>query len=113
MIRKKNHDAVEPRKQTNEQTNRKHNPETIIGPTKQTHEQKMTEINVDFDSLTLLLKASSKDQIRELLVSAFDRRFDAGWPSKDAVDAAVETLALEAAVEGDNLLRAIKAFVKV
>jgi len=73
----------------------------------------MTEINVDFDSLTLLLKASSKDQIRELLVSAFDRRFDAGWPSKDAVDAAVETLALEAAVEGDNLLRAIKAFVKL
>ena len=73
----------------------------------------MSEPSVDFDFLTLLLKASSKDQIRELLVGAFERRFDAGYPSKDAADAAVSALALEDANDGEKLLRAVRAFVKV
>lgn len=73
----------------------------------------MSEPSVDFDFLTLLLKASSKDQIRELLVGAFERRFDPGYPSKDAADAAVSALALEDANDGEKLLRAVRAFVKL
>jgi len=73
----------------------------------------MSEPSVDFETLTLLLKASSKDQIRELLVVAFENRLAASWPAKEAVDAAVSALGLEDAAEGEKLLRAVGAFVKL
>ena len=73
----------------------------------------MAEPAVDFDSLILLLKASSKDQIRELLVNAFERRFDACWPQKDAVDALAASLALESPEEATKLMKAVSGLVKV
>ena len=73
----------------------------------------MSEPVVDFDSLTLLLKASSKDQIRELLVSAFEGRFDADWHKNTAAQALVASLALDSAEEADKLLRAVGCLVKV
>jgi len=73
----------------------------------------MSEPVVDFDSLTLLLGASSKDQIRELLVSAFEGRFDVGWPNKDATKALVAALAVDSAEEAGKLLRAVGSLVKL
>lgn len=73
----------------------------------------MSEPVVDYESLSLLLKASSKDQIRELLVSAFDRRFDAAFPATDAVENAKATLNLDSQDEVQKLLMAVKAFVKL
>lgn len=73
----------------------------------------MSEPVVDFESLTLLLKASSKDQIRELLVSAFDRRFDAGWPQNEAAEALVNSLGLESVDEATKLFLAVRGLVKL
>jgi len=73
----------------------------------------MSEPTVDFDSLTLLLKASAKDQIRDLFVGAFERRFDSSWPSTEVVDAAVTSINLEDAAEGEKLLSAVSSFVKL
>jgi len=73
----------------------------------------MSEPAVDFAALTSLLKASSKDQIREILVGAFDRRFDAGWPHNDAAQALVSSLALDSVGEAVNLLSAVTGLVKL
>ena len=47
------------------------------------------------------------------MVAAFDHRFDAGWPRKDAADALAASLVLDSPDEGLKLMAAVAALVKV
>jgi len=70
------------------------------------------DIVIEFASLTSLLKASSKDQIRDLLSLSFDRRHAQAWPDHGAIELWKTNLGLEIE-EASELLTAVKSLVAV